>query len=476
MLVVAVQEETPMTLVTMPEITSLQADFIGQLIQPEDAEYDRARAIWNGNIDRRPALVARCEGAADVRAAIRFAQAEGLPASVRGGGHAVAGHAIVDKGIVIDLSLMRDTRVDLERKTIRVGGGALNDHVDRESQVFSLATTGGIVSHTGVAGLTLGGGIGHLMRAFGLTIDNLISADVVTAGGDVVVASERENADLFWGLRGGGGNFGIVTSFEFKLHQLGPEILAGMVLWPLDEAPKVLPFLREFIAGAPDQVGMMGSLRLAPALPTIPEEMHGKPIVAAVLNYAGPIEDGERVFKPVREFNSPSLDAVVRKPYTVHQKMFDAALPHGRNYYWKSHRLPPMSDDIINIMVEYAGKITSPFSTLGLFCFGGAMARVPADATAFGHRDAAHDLNIVAAWLADDPERARHVAWVRDFFDALEPHSRGVYVNFMSDDSGDRIRAAAYGPEKWRRLVELKRKYDPKNFFRFNANIPPDSA
>ena len=465
-----------MTLATAPDITSLQANFIGQLIQPGDAEYDGARTVWNAGIDRRPALIARCEGVADVRAAIRYAQEVGLTASVRGGGHAVAGHALAEDGIVIDLSLMRGTRVDLERKTIRVEGGALNDHVDRESQGFGLATTGGIVSHTGVGGLTLGGGIGHLMRAFGLAIDNLISCDVVTASGDYVVASETENADLFWGLRGGGGNFGVVTSFEFKLHQLGPEILAGMVLWPLDQAPKVLPFLREFIANAPDQVGMMGSLRLAPALPAIPEEMHGKPIVAAVLNYAGSVEDGERVFKPVREFNSPSLDGVVPKPYVAHQKMFDAALPFGRHYYWKSHRLPPMSDDIIGIMAEHAGKITSPFSTLGLFCFGGAVARVPADATAFGHRDAAHDLNIVGAWLPDDPEPERHIAWVRGFFDALEPHSRGVYVNFTSDDTQERVRAAAYGPEKWKRLVALKQKYDPKNFFRLNANIPPDGA
>ena len=463
-----------MTTTSAPDIAQLQANFIGELIGPEDPGYDAARTIWNADIDRRPALIARCVGVADVRAAVRFAQDNGLPASVRGGGHAVAGHALVDDGIVIDLSLMRGTRVDLEKRTIRVEGGALNDHVDRESQAFGLATTGGIVSHTGVAGLTLGGGIGHLMRAFGLTIDNLVSADVVTAGGDFVVASERENADLFWGLRGGGGNFGIVTSFEFKLHPLGPEILAGMVVWPLTEAPKVLAFLREFIANAPDEVGIMGSLRLAPALPTIPEALHGKPITAVVVNYAGPVEKGEQLLRPLREFNAPSLDAVVRKPYVAHQKMFDPALPHGRRYYWKSHRLPPMNDDIIGIMCEHAGKITSPFSTLGLFTFGGAVARVPADATAFGHRDAAHDLNIVGAWLDDDPEPERHRAWVRGFFDALEPHSRGVYVNFTSDDSQERVRAAAYGAEKWARLVELKRKYDPKNFFRQNANIPPD--
>jgi FAD/FMN-containing dehydrogenase len=465
-----------MTTLTTSDVSTLRPRFLGELIRPDDPDYEQSRAIWNGAIDRRPALIARCRGVADVMAAVRYAREQGIPVSVRGGGHAIAGHALVEDGMVIDLSAMRGTRVDPRAQTVRLEGGAWNEHLDRESQAFGLATTGGVVSHTGVAGLTLGGGIGHLMRAYGLSIDNLLSCDVVTAEGDFVVASESENADLFWGLRGGGGNFGIVTSFEFKLHKLGPQVLAGMLAWPIDEGPHVLRFLREFIAEAPDEVGAMGTLRLAPALPVIPAEMHGQPIAVIVLTYAGSVEDGERILRPVREFRSPALDAVVPKPYAEHQKMFDAALPHGRHYYWKSHRLPPLSDQIIDIMTEHAGRITSPLSTVGLFSFGGAVARVPDDATAFPNRDAAHDINIVASWMQDDPEPQRHIAWVRGFFDALEPHSRGVYVNFTSDDTSDRVRSAAYGPAKWDRLVALKRKYDRTNFFRLNANIPPGTS
>jgi FAD/FMN-containing dehydrogenase len=463
-----------MTTTSAIDIAPLQASFIGEIIQPEDAGYDQARAIWNGNIDRRPAVIARCRGVADVIAAVKFAREAGLAAAVRGGGHAVAGHAVVDDGIVIDLSLMRGTHVDPKARTIRLEGGCWNEHLDRESQQFGLAATGGFISHTGIAGLTLGGGIGHLMRKFGLSIDALTSCDVVTANGDFVVASEKENPELFWGLRGGGGNFGVVTSFEFKLQPLGPMILAGVVAWPMDQGAKLLAFLRDFLAEAPDEVGVVGNLRLAPPMPFVPEPLHGKPIAGLVLTYAGSIEDGERVLKPLRSFNAPAFDAVMPKPYTAHQKSLDTALPHGRHYYWKSHRLPPLSDDMIGIITGHAANITSGMSAVGLFCFGGAMARVPADATAFGHRDAAHDINIVGAWLPDDPEPDRHRAWVRGFFDALEPHSRGVYVNFTSDDSPERIRGAAYGEAKWKRLVALKKQYDPTNFFRLNANIPPE--
>jgi FAD/FMN-containing dehydrogenase len=467
------EEATAMTTVSSLDVAGLRADFLGDLIQPGDGEYEAGRAVWNGDIDRRPALIARCRGVSDVIAAVRFARAQGLHPAVRGGGHAIAGHAVCDDGLVIDLSPMRGSRVDPATRTIRVEGGCWNEHLDRESQAFGLATTGGVVSHTGIGGLTLGGGIGHLMRAYGLSIDNLLSCDVVSADGEFVVASERENADLFWGLRGGGGNFGIVTSFDFRLHKLGPMVLAGMLAWPLDEAPAVLRFLREYLAEAPDEVGILGTLRLAPELPIIPAEMQGQPIVVAVLTYAGPIDEGERVLQPIRAFRSPVLDAVVPKPYVTHQKMFDAALPHGRHYYWKSHRLPPLSDAMIDIMTEHAAAITSPLSTVGLFCFGGAVSRVPDAATAIPNRDAAHDINIVASWLPDDPEPARHIAWVRRFFTALEPHSRGVYVNFTSDDTTDRVRAAAYGPANWERLVALKDKYDPTNLFRMNANIPP---
>ncbi|HET9201189.1 MAG TPA: FAD-binding oxidoreductase [Dehalococcoidia bacterium] len=456
------------------DAAALEAGFLGEVILPGDARYDEARAVWNGEINRRPAVIARCRGVADVIAAVRFAQERGLTAAVRGGGHSVAGYAAVDDGIVIDLSLMRGARVDPVAQTIRLEGGALNEDLDRESQAHGLAATGGIVSHTGIAGLTLGGGIGHLMRPFGLAIDNLLSCEVVTASGEVVVASETENSDLFWGLRGGGGNFGIVTSFEFRLHRLESPVLAGMIAWPLSKGTQVLRFLRVFLAEAPDEVGIYGSLRLAPALPVVPAEMHGKPIVALVLTYAGPVDEGEKVLRPVRELSSPIIDGLVPKPYVEHQKSFDAAFPHGRHYYWKSHRLASLDEEMIEVLVEHSGTVTSPLSAVGLFCFGAAVARVPSEATAFPNRDAAHDINIVGSWLPDDPEPARHKEWVRGFFDALTPYSRGVYVNFTSDDAADRVRSAAYGPEKWARLVALKRQYDPNNFFRLNANIAPD--
>ncbi len=455
------------------DVETLGSNFSGELIARGAESYDDARKVWNGHIDRQPALIARCRGVADVIGAVRFARERDLPASVRGGGHAVAGHALCDDGIVIDLSAMTGTRVDPLSRRMRVEGGCLNEHLDRESQAFGLATTSGIVSHTGVAGLTLGGGIGHLMRKFGLSIDALRSCDVVTADGEFVVASETEHPDLFWGLRGGGGNFGIVTSFDFQLYPLGPEVLAGMLAWPMDEAPDVLAFLRAYAAEAPDEVGIMANLRLAPPLPAVPEALHGKPIVALVPTYAGPVAEGVQVLAPLRSLTPPTIDALVPKPYAAHQKMFDPALPHGRHYYWKSHKLGPLTDEIIDIVVERAAQITSPLSTVAIFTLGGAIARVPEESTAFPNRDASHDLNIVAAWMPDDPEPDRHIEWVRSFFAALEPHSRGVYVNFTSDDTPERVRTGAYGPGQWARLVDLKSTFDPTNFFRFNANIPP---
>ncbi len=467
------RKEVRMAPIDEAALDGLVADFHGQLIRPDDPAYEQACRIWNGHVQRRPALLARCSGVADVIAAVRFGREHDLNPSVRGGGHAVAGHALCDDGLVIDLSTMTGSRVDLPARTIQVQGGCLNSHLDRESQAFGLAATGGIVSHTGVGGLTLGGGIGHLMRKFGLSIDALRSCDVVTADGDFVVADEQDNADLFWGLRGGGGNFGIVTSFTFALQPLGPTVLAGVVVWPMEDAPAVLRFLRDFIADAPDEVGLMANLRLAPPLPLIPPELRGKPIVALVATYAGPITEGEEVFRPIRTIAPPAVSAIVPKPYVAHQRMFDAALPHGRHYYWKSHRLGPLTDDVIDVMVEHCLRITSPLSTVAIFSFGGAVSRVPEDATAFPNRDAAHDINIVGSWLPEDVGDAdRHIDWVRGFAGALEPHSRGVYVNFTSDDAGERVRVA-YSDRQWHRLTALKARYDPGNFFRLNANIPP---
>jgi FAD/FMN-containing dehydrogenase len=454
-------------------VQDLAARFSGELLTPDSPGYDDARKIWNGHVDRRPRLIARCHGVADVLAAVRYARAVDLPIAVRGGGHAIAGHALCEDGLVIDLSAMRAVRVDPAARTVRAEGGSLNEHLDRESQAFGLATTGGIVSHTGIGGLTLGGGIGHLMRKFGLTIDNLLSCDVVTADGELVTASEYENPDLFWGLRGGGGNFGIVTSFEFRLHPLGPEVLAGMLAWPMSVAPQVLDFLREFAAEAPDEVGLIANLRLAPPLPAIPTELHGNPIVALVATYAGPPDAGVRSLSPLRALPQPAMDTLVPKPYVTHQKMFDPTVPHGWHYYWRSHKLGPLTDEVIDIVIDHAERITSPRTTVPIFTLGGAVTREPSDATAYSNRDAAFDINIAGAWLPDDPEPDRHIAWVREFFDALEPYSEGVYVNFTTDDTAERVRSAAYSAAHWSRLVQIKSKYDPGNVFRFNANIPP---
>jgi FAD/FMN-containing dehydrogenase len=452
----------------------LRANFLGELLLPDDSGYDEARIIWNGRIVRRPALIARCMGVADVIAAVRFARDRELPAAVRGGGHAVAGHALCDDGLVIDLSPMRGTRLDPLGSTIRVQGGCLNEHLDRESQAFGLATTAGIHSLTGIGGLTLGGGIGHLMRKYGLTADNLVSCDVVTAQGQFLVASEEENPDLFWGLRGGGGNFGVVTSFQFRLHPVEPIVTAGLVAWPMDDAPEVLCLLRQIAADAPDELGIMANLRLAPSLPTWPEALHGKPVVALIVCYAGAVDEGERIVRPIRAFGTPVLDAVMRKQYVAHQKMFNMAVPTGLHYYWKGHRLPPLSDEIIDVLIEHASRITSPLTTIGIYTLGGAVARVDENATAFANRDAAHEINITAAWQPDEPEPGRHIEWARAFFSALEPHSRGVYVNYINDDAANRVRETAYGADKWSRLVALKGEYDPTNFFRFNANILPN--
>jgi FAD/FMN-containing dehydrogenase len=452
--------------------TPFPEDFSGEVFTPQQEGYEQARAIWNGQITKRPALIARCRDAADVQRALRFAREGGLEVSVRGGGHAVAGHALTDDGVVVDLSAMTGVQVDPDARTARVQGGALWSDVDRETQAHGLAVTGGIVTHTGVAGLTLGGGLGHLMRVFGLSIDSLRSCEVVTADGELLTADERRHPELFWGLRGGGGNFGIVTSFEFTLHPLGPSVLAGMLAYPMDQAPELLRRLRDFTAGAPDELGLYASLRLAPALPAVPEHLHGQPIVALVVCYAGAVEDGWEVLRPLLESATPAVDTVMAKPYVAHQAMFDPAFPHGRHYYWRSWKVPPLSDPLIDTIVEHASGITSPFSTVGIFTQGGAVARVPDEATAYPGRDAAHDVNIVGAWAPEDPEPDRHVRWVRDFWEALRPHGRGVYVNFLSDDPQGAVESA-YGPEKYARLVALKTRYDPDNVFHLNHNIPP---
>jgi FAD/FMN-containing dehydrogenase len=444
----------------------------GELIRPGDASYDEDRKVWNGSIDRRPALIACCTGVADVVEAVRFARRTHLPVAVRSGGHSFPGLSVADNAIVIDLRHMRGIRVDPEARTARVQAGALWEELDHESQAFGLATTGGIVTHTGVAGLTLGGGIGWLQRKLGLTIDQLLRVDLVTAEGELVRASEQENADLFWGVRGGGGNFGIVTEFEFRLHPVGPTVVAGPVFWPISESPKVLRFYRDWIAEGPDELMTLVMHRKAPPLPFVPAELHGKLIVGVACCYAGPVEEGEKVVRPLKELGSPVVDACVPKPYVTHQAMLNPSFPHHWWYYVRSCDVAELTDDVIDITVEHSMQIQSPDTSFPIWQLGGAVSRVDDDATAFNNRHAGHAFNIVGVTRTQqgfDEERD----WARRFWSALEPHHTSVYVNFLMEEGEGRIREA-YGPEKYDRLKALKRKYDPDNFFRINQNIPPD--
>jgi FAD/FMN-containing dehydrogenase len=457
-----------------PETTAfdeLGGSFSGELLLPTSPGYDTARRIWNGAIDRRPACIARCTGVADVVAAVGFARRRDLLVGVRSGGHGVGGHALCDGGLVIDLSPMKGIRVDPVARTARAEAGVLWGELDRETQLHGLATVGGIVTHTGIAGLTLGGGIGWLMRRHGATVDNLVSVDLVTADREVLTASEDENPDLFWGVRGGGGNFGIVTSFEYRLHAVGPIVLAGPVFHLLEDAPEVLRFYREFIAAAPDELTTIFELSVAPPLPFLPEDVHGKPIVMVGACYAGSPEDGAEVVRPLKQFGRPIVDLLEPKPYMALQSMFDPLVPHGWHRYWKSVELPPLTDDAIDTLVEHAPAPTSPKSYTIVFQLGGALARVGEDETAFSQRDAAHNVNINAVWTEEDSDAERHIAWARDFFDSMQPHAGGrVYLNFLGDEGGNRVRQA-YGARTYERLVRLKRAYDPTNFFRLNQNI-----
>ena len=452
-------------------LRELRGSFRGQVIRSGDPSYDEQRKIWNGSIDRSPALITRCVGVADVISAVRFARGTDLPVAVRSGGHSFPGLSLCDGGMVIDLRLMNGVRVDPEARTARAQAGALLGELDRETQAFGLAVPSGIVTHTGVAGLTLGGGIGWLMRKYGLTIDQLLAVDMVTADGEFVKASEGENADLFWGVRGGGGNFGIVTEFEFRLNALGPIVLAGPIFWPMEESPNVLRFYRDWISDVPDELTTIVVHRRAPPLPIIPPELHGVPVVAVTCCYAGPVEDGEKVVRPMKGFGSPLLDLCEPKPFLTHQAMFDPSFPHGWWYYFRSCDLAALTDDVIDIVADHAARMTSPLTAFPIFHLGGAITRVGEDETAFNGRGAEHTININATTATSegfDEERE----WSRSFWSALEPYHTSVYVNFLMDEGEDRIRQA-YGVRKYDRLKALKRTYDPGNFFKLNQNIPP---
>jgi FAD/FMN-containing dehydrogenase len=447
--------------------------FRGRLIDAYDPDYDTARAVWNGAIDRRPQLIARCVGAGDVVAAVRFARDHDLPIAIRGGGHNVAGTAVCDGGVVIDLSAMRAVRVDPAVRRAWVQGGALWGDVDRETQAHGLATTGGIVSHTGVAGLTLGGGVGWLMRKHGLTVDNLLAADVVTADGARLRASVDEHPDLYWALRGGGGNFGVVTSFEFRLHPVGPTLLAGPIFWDASDAAEVLRFYRDFIREAPDELGTVVRFGAAPPLPVVPAELHWRPVVMVGICYAGPIEAGERTLRPLRACRRPLLDLLGPAPYTGFQSALDSTVVHGWNYYWKSTHLPELRDDLIDVMVEHAFSSSSPRSYVAMFHLKGAVSRVADGETAFGNRLASHAVTLDGVWRPGEDFGDRDTAWARKFFAALARFREGVYVNFIGgDEYPGRVREA-YGDSVYARLVEVKTTYDPDNVFHHNQNIVP---
>jgi FAD/FMN-containing dehydrogenase len=447
--------------------------FRGRLIHVDDADYDRARAVWNGAIDRRPHLIARCIGTADVVRAVRFARDHDLEIAIRGGGHNVAGTAVCNDGLVIDLSAMRAVRVDPKGRRAWVQGGALWGDVDHETQAHGLATTGGIVSHTGVAGLTLGGGVGWLMRQHGLTIDNLLAVDVVTADGKLVRASEDEHPDLFWAVRGGGGNFGVVTSFEFRLHAVGPTVMAGPILWDASDTAEVLRFYRDFVGDAPDALGTVVRFGTAPPLPVIPAELHWRPVVLVGTCYAGAIADGERALRPLRAFKTPLLDLVGPKPYVGIQSANDATVLHGWNYYWKSTHLPELRDDLIAVLAEHAFAFSSPRSYVAMFHLKGAVSRVAEGASAFGNRQASHAMTIDAVWRPGEHFGDGDTAWTREFFAALGRFRDGVYVNFLGgDEAPDRVREA-YGDSVYERLVDVKTTYDPDNIFHHNQNIRP---
>jgi hypothetical protein len=458
------------------ELDELGRTFRGGLLLPTSPGYDTARRIWNGAIDRRPACIARCTSVADVVAAVRFARDRDLEIAVRGGGHNVAGTAVCDDGVVIDLSAMRALWVDPADRTAWVQGGALWGDVDHETQSYGLATTGGIVGHTGVAGLTLGGGIGFLMRKHGLTVDNLLAAEVVTAEGSIVRASADEHPDLFWALRGGGGNFGVVTSFRFALHPIGPTVMAGPVFWAAEDTAEVLRFYRDFAAEASDELGSVVRVGTVPPLADIPEDLHWRPAIAVACCYAGAVEDGERAVRALRRFGTPLVDLISPTSYVAFQGGMDDTVLHGWHYYWKATNLAGLSDDAIAVIADHAYAAGSPRSYAVMFHMGGAVARVPREAAAYAGRDVANNIIIDAVWLPDESgeHAVAETTWARRFLQALQPHrAGGVYVNFLDfDDDSSRVREA-YGDQIYRRLSEIKVKYDPDNAFHHNKNIQP---
>lgn len=461
------------TIDTLEETTveSFKDQIRGDVLQPGDDGYDEARTVWNAMIDKEPAIIARCAGTADVIAAVNFARDLDLRLAVKGGGHNVAGTAVCDDGLVIDLAPMNNVRVDPEARIARVGGGATWGDVDHETQAFGLATTGGLMSETGVGGLTLGGGLGYLARKYGLAHDNLRSVDVVTAHGELVHASEEKNPDLFWGMRGGGGNLGIATSFEFDLHEVGPEILNVRLIYPYDAIPAALRFYEEFMRQAPNELQCYWGIVEGSPEYGLPEPLHGKTLLAFRGLYAGDIAAGREAFQPLRDFGDPITDMTQPIPYTEHQQQADDLYQAGHRNYWKSNFYNEISDGFIETVMEHVRSMPSPYSSVFLEWMGGAIAEAELDATAFPHRDKAFAFTVAPKWT--DPERDDElIGWARDFHTDLESYAAdGVYVNYMDDDESDRVETA-YG-DRLERLRTLKKEWDPQNLFRTNQNIEP---
>lgn len=452
-------------------IDEFKTHFQGEVLLPDDAGYDEVRQIWNAMIDRKPALIARCTSTEDVIRAIQFGRTQNLLISIRGGGHNIAGNAVCDDGLMIDLSLMKDVQVDLTTRTASVGPGCTLGDFDQVVQAHGLATPLGINSTTGVAGLTLGGGFGWLSRKYGMTIDNLLSAEVITADGQQLNASESENADLFWGLRGGGGNFGVVTRFDFQLHPVGPNVLSGLIVFPFEQAKSVISQFARFTETMPEELNVWMVTRKAPPLPFLPAEVHGREMIALALCYVGDPEEGERLIAPLREFGTVLGEHVGVQPYTAWQQAFDPLLAKGARNYWKSHNFAQISDGVIDAIIEYAARLPSPHCEIFIGTIGGQTTRVAPEAMAYSSRDANYVMNVHGRWeTAAEDERC--IAWAREFFARSQPFaSSGAYINFLTQEETDRI-AFVYGAT-WNRLVELKSKYDPTNLFRMNQNIKP---
>jgi FAD/FMN-containing dehydrogenase len=453
-------------------VKEFQASLQGELLLPEDPGYEEARSIWNAMIDRRPALIARCLGVTDIVACMNFAREKGITLSIKGGGHNISGLAVCEGGLMLDMSLMRGVWVNQRTNTAHAQAGCLLGDVDRETQIYGLAAVLGFVSKTGIAGLTLGGGFGYLTRRFGWTSDNTLAMDLVTADGRVVRASEDENSDLFWALRGGGGNFGVVTGFDYKLYPIGPEVMAGAIAWHAENAGEVLEMFRTITENAPPELVCVAVQRIAPPAPWLSKDVHGKPIIVIFVCHTGQLKEGENLVAPIKAFGSPVGDVIQKRPYISQQNILDATQPKGRRYYWKSEYLPKLEPEMLTRTIKHAKSVVSPNSAILLFPIGGALNRLPEEHSPVGNRDAAWVLNIAASWEDAGGDKT-NIEWAREAWQDMRQFSTGgTYINFLTEEEGEERIHSAYR-KNYERLVEVKTKWDPGNMFRMNKNIVP---